>query len=136
MPLINQALRVVDTLPLLSVHGAMLVQGEVVAPVGAEGQRPVVPQLRTPGLYASSLCSSAGLHPQDTPRSMYEPKETPRSMYASAESNLSSLSRLFPAGIGRSTPHLAARGSNGEGAGGVSGDCVRALEGHEDAVSS
>jgi hypothetical protein len=129
----------------------MLVQGEVVAApalVGAEstGQRPGVPQLRTPGLYASSLGgSSAGLHPHDTPRSMshlhdtprsmYESKETPRSMYASAESNLSSLSRLFPSGIGRSTPNQAARGTNGEGTGGVTGECVRALEGHEDAVS-
>lgn len=104
-----------------------------------------MPKLRTPALYDASLGGSSGglhpqdtprsmLHPQDTPRSMYEPKETPRSMYASAESNLSSLSRLFPSGI-RSTPNLAARGTNGEGAGGVTGECVRALEGHEDAVS-
>ena len=119
MPAANS---IVDALPLLSLHGGgqALVDGEVVAvpPQGTPGlyasslyassAASAAPQ-RTPGLYASSLyASSAGLHPQDPPRSVY----------ASAESR------------------PAARCANGEGAGGVSGECVRVLEGHEDAVST
>ena len=118
-----------DNLPLVTVYkgGAILTHGTILsldlelastAAVGNEHQNAAPHSFQTPGKHTKY-------------QSQAESSLTPRSIYSSAASHPAKLAQLY-----QSQPHgiAALREATEDGVGGVHGECVRVLDGHDDSV--